>query len=150
MVFLDATSLLRVLVVPSTTDDEVKLPETTLLLRRANRGEVEITTSDAVLAEVAIVLASPAQYGLPSPEIGARLKPPLLIRAFRLPQKRLVLRGLEIWRERPRFGFVDALTPAYAEQPGVELAIYGSDFDALPGVRRYRGQLPVLLLSAPR
>lgn len=107
------------------------------LFGRAERGEEEMTTSDAVLAEVAFILNSPRQYDRPPDDIAARPKAILLLRGFRLPQKRIVLRALDIWASYSNLGFVDALTASYAAEPGVELATFDSDFDDLPGITRY-------------
>ncbi|MDP9365981.1 MAG: PIN domain-containing protein [Chloroflexota bacterium] len=138
MTFVDTNYFLRGLVRPETPRDEVMAREAAALFRRAERGEEEITTSDAVLAEVAFVLSSPRQYNRPPDDIAARLKPILELRGFRLPQKRVVLRALDIWAASPRLGFVDALTASYAQEPGATLATFDSDFDDLPGITRYR------------
>jgi hypothetical protein len=71
-----------------------------------------VTTSEAVIAEVAFVLASPRQYGLPPAEIALRLKPILALPHLTLPrgQKRRYLRALDLWADYPRLGFVEALT----------------------------------------
>ena len=38
----------------------------------------------------------------------------------------------------PRLGFVDALTVAILERSGDDLASFDSDFDRVPGIRRYQ------------
>lgn len=136
--FVDANFLLRGLIRGATPQDEVMAREAADLFARAERGDEEITTSDAVLAEVAFILNSPRQYDRPPDDVAARLKTILLLRGFRLPQKRIVLRALDIWTSFPKLGFVDALTASYATEPGVALATFDSDFDDLPGITRYR------------
>jgi predicted nucleic acid-binding protein len=138
MTFVDTNVFLRGHVHPKTSQDEVMVREAAALFRRAARGKEEVTTSDAVLAEVAVILNSPRQYDRPPDDIAARLKPILELRGFRLPQKRVVLRALDIWAASPRLGFVDALTVSYAQEPGTTLATFDSDFDAVPGITRYR------------
>lgn len=138
MTFVDANSFLRGLVRPETPQDEAIARAAAALFRRAERGEEEITTSDADLTEVAFVLHSPRHDERSPDDIGARLKPILELRGFRLPHKRVVLRALDIWAASPRLGFVDALTASYAAEPGMTLATFDSDFDDLPGITRYR------------
>lgn len=58
-------------------------------------------------------------------------------RGVKLRDKRIVLGALDVWARNPRLGFVDALAAAHAHQPGIELATFDSDFDQLPGIRRW-------------
>lgn len=138
MIFLDASFILRGLVRPATPQDERKAEEAAVVFRRAGRGDAEVTTSDAVLAEVAFVLTSPRQYGLLPADAVGRIKALVTLRGFRLADKRIVLRALDLWATHPKLGFVDALTAAYAQQTDAELATFDSDFDALPDIVRYR------------
>jgi predicted nucleic acid-binding protein len=108
------------------------------LLRQAERSDVVLTTSDAVIAEVAFVLTSRAHYQLPVADAAARLVTLLRLRGMKLREKRVLLRALELWTAQPRLGFVDALTAAYAQQPGVELTTFDTDFDEIPGMRRWQ------------
>jgi predicted nucleic acid-binding protein len=55
-------------------------------------------------------------------------------------QKRLYLRALELWRDRPTLGFVDALTAAMIEHTEVRLATFDSDFNALANITVWRAQ----------
>ncbi|MBW3633337.1 MAG: type II toxin-antitoxin system VapC family toxin [Chloroflexi bacterium] len=134
MIFLDANILLRALVDPTDAASR-QLNEVAIdLMRHANRGDVEVTTSDAVLAEVAFILTGRAHYQL-SASVAARLISPIIqLRGFRHPEKRAILHALEIWASVPRLGFVDALTLAYAQAPGMRLATFDTDFDGLPGI----------------
>ncbi len=138
MIFLDANILLRALIDPTDADSR-QLNEVAIgLIRQANRGDVEITTSDAVLAEVAFILTARAHYQLPATVAAGLISPIVLLRGFRHPEKRAILRALEIWASVPRLGFVDALTLAYAQTPGIQLATFDSDFDGLPGIDRWQ------------
>ena len=135
MIFLDANILLRTLVDPSGPDSRRLNEVAGNLLRQADRGAVEVTTSDAVLAEVAFILTARAHYQLPATVAAG---PIVQLRGFRHPDKRAILRALEIWAGVPRLGFVDALTAAYAQAPGMRLATFDTDFDALPGIDRWQ------------
>lgn len=138
MIFLDANILLRALVNPTDAKSR-QLNEVAIdLIRQANRGDVEITTSDAILAEVAFILTARTHYQLPASVAAGLISPILQLRGFRHPKKRAILRALEIWASVPRLGFVDALTAAYAQAPGMRLATFDSDFDALPGIDRWQ------------
>lgn len=108
------------------------------LFRMAERGDVEVTTSDAVIAEVAFILTSRAHYGLAPADAADRLMAMLRLRGVKLRDKRVVLRSLDIWSDNPGLGFVDALTAAHGQQPGTELATFDSDFDPLPDITRWR------------
>ncbi|MBD0324760.1 MAG: VapC toxin family PIN domain ribonuclease, partial [Aldersonia sp.] len=50
------------------------------------------------------------------------------------------LRALDIWTTYPRLGFEDALTVAELEETGAPLATFDSDFDDIPGIRRWEPQ----------
>jgi predicted nucleic acid-binding protein len=108
------------------------------LFRRAERGEEEITTSEAVLAEVAFILASKRQYNLPAHEVAARMKTIIMQSTLRLHNRRTCLLALDLWTSMPRLGFVDALGAAYAEMHGYALASFDADFDRVPGIKRWQ------------
>lgn len=110
------------------------------LFRAINAGHQEATTSEAVIAEVAFVLASKRQYGLSAGEVAARLRPLLALPHLHLPRGRLRLygRALELWESHPKLGFVDALTAATVENSDILLATFDSDFDELPALNRWQ------------
>lgn len=138
MIFVDTNYFLRALVDPVTPRQQTMAATAATLMRRVQRGEEEITTSDAVIAEVAFVLGSKHNYGLPVEEIATRLKPLLNLSGFKLPNKRVCLRALDLWVTFPRLGFVDALGAAYAEVLRHSLASFDSDFDRVPGLTRWQ------------
>ena len=138
MIFLDANVLLRAFVQPDDLPTQRFSLVATELLRRASRGEVEITTSDAVLAEVAFILTAKAHANLPVPIAAGYLASVVQLRGFRHGEKRSLLSALDFWTNQPRLGFVDALTAAYAQSPGMRLATFDTDFDGLPGIDRWQ------------
>ncbi len=140
MIFLDANYFLRWLVAPVTTDDAVRKSIAIALFVRLEQDEVEATTSEAILAEVAFVLTSKRQYGV-DVEIAAES----LATAVRLPglkfapgKKQQYLRALALWIDRPTLGFVDALTAALVEDSDYLLATFDADFDGLDGIVYWR------------
>jgi predicted nucleic acid-binding protein len=138
VIFAAASYLLRALVRPVTPQDQTMAAEAARLLHDAAAGREQFTTSEAIIAEIAFVLTSPRQYNLPVADAAARLQAVLTLRGFRHPRKRLLLRALDVWTTSPNLGFVDALTVAYAERAGVELATFDADFDRVTGIRRYQ------------
>jgi predicted nucleic acid-binding protein len=139
MIFLDANIFLRYLVEPDGPDNQARHDSVAALFAAIELGDEAATTSEAVLAEVAYLLASKRQYDLPTVEIAAYLAPIIRLPGLRLPRgrKRLYLRALEIWSEFSRLGFVDALTAATVERSELRLATFDTDFDSLPDIRRW-------------
>lgn len=140
MMFLDANYFLRYLVAPTSSATQAMHETAAAVFEVIERGEEEATTSEAILAEVAFVLASPRQYHLPATDVAAYLAPIIRLPNLKLPrgQKRRYLRALEIWAANPALGFVDALTVASVEHKPVVLATFDTDFDRFPGITRRR------------
>jgi predicted nucleic acid-binding protein len=136
MIFLDANILLRALTRSEHLDVQRMNQAAGNLLRRAEQGEVEVTTSDAVIAEIAFILTSKAHYHQTVAETAGMIATILRVRGFKLREKRIVLRALDLWATNPKLGFVDALTASYAQQPDVELATFDADFDRFPDIAR--------------
>lgn len=137
MIFLDANVLLRTL-----ADDDDPIihrwsRQAGALLAQADRGEADLTTSDAVLAEVAFILTAKSHYRLPVSEAAAALAAIVSSRGVKLIDKRSILRALDLWEAHPRIGFVDALTAAYAQAPGMLLASFDTDFNGISGISRW-------------
>jgi predicted nucleic acid-binding protein len=137
LIFLDANVLLRAFVEPHDATTRRLNQVSADLLRQADRGEVSLTTSDAVLAEVAFILTARAHANLDVPVAAALIATIVQLRGFHHREKRAILRALELWTGRPRLGFVDALTAAYAQSPGTLLATFDADFDSIPGLERW-------------
>jgi predicted nucleic acid-binding protein len=139
VILLDANIFLRYLVDPDAPANEQRQQKATDLFNAIERGEIQATTTEAVLAEVCFVLASKRQYGVPSGEIAEILSPILRLRGLRLPRghKRLYTRALELWSTHPKLGFVDALTTALVEDSDIELATFDRDFDEFQHIKRW-------------
>lgn len=137
VIFVDANVFLRALAHPRDRNGDRRAEAAQMLFRQAGRGEVEITTSDAILAEVAFVLTARAHYQLPAVEAATLMNSILQLRGFRHRDKSVFERALQMWASIPRLGFVDALAAVYAEAPGIQLATFDSHFDGLPGIVRW-------------
>jgi predicted nucleic acid-binding protein len=140
MIFVDANYFLRYLAQPATERAQAQAEHeiATTLFTLAQREDIEITSSDAVIAEVAFVLGAKRHYGLPPEIVSGLLKPILELAAFKLPSKRQCLRALDLWVTIPRLGFVDALGAAYAELHQLTLATFDSDIVRLQGFARWQ------------
>ena len=133
MTFLDTNVILRYLI----RDDDAKAQACYELFRRAQKGEEELTTCEAIVAEAVYVLSSPRlPYRLNHEEIRARLLPILTLRGLKLPHKRVCLRALD-HASSGFLDFEDALAVAHMERRGIaEIVSYDRDFDRVAGVRR--------------
>jgi len=130
--FLDANIILRFL----TRDDPAKAERCFELFQRADRGEVELTTSESVLAEVVCVLSSPRLYHLAPERIRDLLLPILNLRGLKLSSRQLYRRALAIYAAS-HIDFEDALTVAHMERRGInEVLSYDRHFDRVEGVVR--------------
>lgn len=137
MRFADTNIFLRYLVRPVTDADQVRAVACRALIERISTGEEEITTSEAVLAEIVYVLSSRRQYGLTPDEIVARLKPIVMLPGLKITQKRLYLRALDIYASHTDLDFEDAITIAIVERmEQAELYSYDTDFDRVSGITR--------------
>ncbi len=137
MTFLDTNVFVRALVEPTGEADARMAEECRTLLRWAEQKDVLVTTSEAVLAEVAYVLASPKVYGLKSDRIRDLLTPILSLRGMRVSAGDRVQRALELWAEYPHLGFEDALTATQVlDDKALELCSYDKDFDRIKGLKR--------------
>ena len=134
MTFLDTNVILRYLI----RDDDAKAQACYELFRRAQKGEEELTTCEAIVAEAVYVLSSPRlPYRLNHEEIRARLLPILTLRGLKLPHKRVCLRALDLHASSGFLDFEDALAVAHMERRGIaEIVSYDRDFDRVAGVRR--------------
>ena len=145
MIFLDTNIFIRYL----TQDDPVKMRACLALLQRIQAGE-EATTSEVVLAEVALVLSSPRQYKLNHADVSARLRPVLLLRGLKVPNKRRVLRALDLYAMHSQLDFEDCLTVAQIEQQKIgALMSYDRGFDQIPNIARQEPPVPQPSRSVP-
>ncbi len=132
MQFVDANVFLRFL----TRDDLVKAERVKTLLERAERGEVDLTTSESVICELVFVLSSPKLYKLTRERVRVLLLPILSLRGLKLPGRAVFLRALDLYAGTP-MDFIDALAVAHMEARKVtEVYSYDGHFDGLSGIRR--------------
>jgi predicted nucleic acid-binding protein len=135
VIFVDANVFLRYLVQPLTAFDIQMASRATMLLARAERNDIAVTTSEATIAEVVYIMSAPMHYNSARSTVCAGLRPLLSMRAFRLTTKVICLRALELWELHPKLSFPDALAAAYSELDNHELATFDRDLAALPMVK---------------
>ncbi len=133
MIVPDANVILRALTISAEPRVRHVNDLASALFREVDSGDVEVTTSDAVLAEAAFILTAKSHYHVPVAEAAAKLAALVSPPGFKLPDKRLIMLALDFWTANPRLGFVDTLVAVHAQQPGMRLATFDSDFDGLPG-----------------
>lgn len=133
MRFLDTNVFIRYL----TRDDERKAAACFELFQRVKHGDEQVTTCEAIVAEIVYVLSSRATYGLSHAEVRARLSPLLALRGLKLSNKRVFQRALDVYADQPSLDFEDALLIAHMQRAsGAQLYSYDRDFDRVSGVRR--------------
>lgn len=133
MQFVDTNVFLRHL----TGDDPKKAKACFELFQKADRKEVTLTTSEAVIAEMVYVLSSSRQlYTLHREEIRARLYPLLCLPGLRIPHRKVYLRALDLYASYP-LDFEDAVTIAQMERQKIkEVISYDHEFDQVPTLKR--------------
>ncbi len=127
MQFIDANIFVRYL----TRDDPHKAQACDTLFQKSNRGEIALTTSESVIAEVVFVLVSKRLYNLPRDEVRIRLYPLLTMQGLKLAHRASYLRALDIFATS-NLDYEDALTIAHMERRNLnELLSYDRGFDRL-------------------
>jgi predicted nucleic acid-binding protein len=132
MQFVDANIFIRHL----TGDDPEKAEACFALFQKAEHDEVELATTEAVIAEVVYVLSSKQLYKLPRERIRTLLYPLLSLPGLKLSPRRLYLRALDLYATHP-IDFEDAIMVARMQRDGVEEVLsYDRDFDQVEGITR--------------
>lgn len=133
MHFVDTNIFIRYF----TRDDPDKAQACFDLFKRAGANEIALTTTEAVISEVVYVLSSKKTYNLARPDIRARLYPLLSVKGLRLPQRKMILRALDLYAAY-NVDFEDAIIAAQIERQGIDgLYSYDRGFDQVPGITRH-------------
>lgn len=132
MTFVDTNIFVRYL----TQDDPVKAQACYELFKQAAANQIDLMTTEAVIAEIVYILASKRLYNLARGEIRARLYPLLSVEGLRLDDRNIYLRALDVYATYS-IDFEDALIVArMAQQDLVDLYSYDRDFDQIPKISR--------------
>lgn len=132
MHFVDTNIFLRYL----TNDDVTKARKCFTLFQKAKAGEIALTTSEAVIAEVVYLLSSKRVYNLAREKVVALLRPLLHLSGLKLPYRAMHLRALELYAAFT-LDYEDALTIAHMERQKItNIYSYDRDFDQIPAIKR--------------
>ena len=128
--FLDTNVLLRHL----RQDHPIHSPKASAILKRVERGELEVRTSDLVVFETVFTLER--GYRQRREAIADKLVGLLELPGIELPGKRLYRRVFELYLGT-RLGFADCYHAALIEHTGgTEILSFDRDFDSVPGLTR--------------
>ncbi|HYP59865.1 MAG TPA: type II toxin-antitoxin system VapC family toxin [Thermomicrobiales bacterium] len=140
MIFLDTNIFLRLLTKATTGATQQMKIQVRTLFNDIQSSRVEAMTSEVVLHEVFYILTSKRQYGVPSADAIAMLRPLLRFRSLRLGpgDKEIVLRALEIWEQNLKLEFADSVIAARCEVNGWELATFDETLGSVPHITRWQ------------
>src|SRR4051794_13984477 len=121
MTFVDTNIIIRYLVAPEPGNaaDLAQAQFSKALLERVQRGEKTVTTTEVVLAEVCFVLSSPKRYSLSHGDVAARLRPIISLRGFRLFNKQVILRALDLYSQYDFLDIEDCLIVTTMQQRNI-------------------------------
>lgn len=130
--FVDTDVIVRLL----TGDDVAKQAAAHALFDAVATGQITVAAPDTVIADAVFVLGSPYIYKLPRPRIRDLLAPLVALPHLRLPNRRILLRALDIYAATG-LDFGDAMLVAAMEQRvSTKLYSWDRDFDRVPGIQR--------------
>lgn len=132
MQFVDTNVFVRHLI----NDDLNKAIACREIFQAAGRNEIQITTSESVIAEVVFVISSPKLYNVPRDKVRALLYPLLTLPGLRLANRHSYLRALDLYVAY-NIDFEDAMSVAHMERQGIPtLLSYDRDFDRIGNITR--------------
>lgn len=131
--YIDTDVLIRCL----TGDDSAKQAAASALLQKVRDGELIIAAPDTVIADAVFVLGSQRLYRVDRGKIQELLAPLVRLRGFRVQNKRVVLRALELFA-KTNLDFGDVMLIATMEEAGANvLYSYDRGFDRIDSVNRH-------------
>ena len=128
--FIDTNVFLRYL----TRDDPSKYERCRAMFRKAIGGEIEITTSGIVIAELIWTLSS--YYRVPKADVIEKVSVIVGTESLFIPDKDVVADALVLYA-RKNIDYIDAYNAVFMKYEGLsEIYSYDEDFDALEEVQR--------------
>lgn len=119
-VLVDTNLFVRVLVGAAERDDPRLLRTAEALFGHAERGDLNVTPSEAVVSEVVWVMTS--YYKADRGDVTDGLTSILSSQGCVMPTRHGCIAALRVWRDTSSLSFVDALLTVTAERSGRELA----------------------------
>jgi predicted nucleic acid-binding protein len=130
--FLDTDIIIRFL----TGDDLAKQAAAAALFARIERGSTTVAAPVTVIADAVYVLHSHRLYNKSRAEVATLLIPLVRLANVRIPQRRILLRALELYGQSAS-GFGDAMLLAAMESAKATILYsYDEGFDRVPGITR--------------
>jgi predicted nucleic acid-binding protein len=129
-IFVDTNIFLRYL----TKDDPSKYEKCKEMFKKAMKGEIAITTSGMVIAELVWTLLS--YYKVPKAEVVEKVTVIVGTKNLSIPDKHVVADALVLYA-RKNIDFIDAYNAVFMRYHGLrEIYSYDEDFELMEGIRR--------------
>lgn len=117
-------------------DDPEKQERTLDLFERAQSGEIDLLTSEAIVAETVFVLTSARLYAASRETVAQSLLALLSIQSVHMDNKEVILAALQRFGAS-RFAFADCLCIEHARRRTAGMVFtYDRGFDRVPDIRR--------------
>ncbi len=128
--FVDTNIFLRYL----TKDDPSKYEKCREMFKRAMKGEIAITTSGMVIAELLWTLLS--YYKVPKAEVIEKVSVIVGTKNLSIPEKHIVADALVLYA-RKNIDFIDAYNAVFMRYHGLrEIFSYDEDFELMEDIQR--------------
>jgi len=135
--FVDTNIFLRYL-----TADPERYNACLTLFQQAERNQVHLITSEAIIVEIVYVLSSPEHYQLSRPQIRVALSRLLLLPGLKMANRNTYLRALVLYAQHAALEFEDCLSVAYMEQLEMgQIYSYDQGFDRFDSVERLEPEM---------
>lgn len=136
--FVDTDVIIRLL----TGDDPGKQAAAAALFESVEARQLTLQAPDTVIADAVYVLASSRLYARTRDEVRELLSPLVRLPDFRVQNRRVVLRALDIYATT-RLDFGDAMIAASMERVGSrQLYSYDAGFDRISSIEREQPKEP--------
>ncbi|MBM4436309.1 MAG: type II toxin-antitoxin system VapC family toxin [Actinobacteria bacterium] len=119
-----------------TNDDPDQAERAGRFFAEVEDGRRRVTTSKAILVEVAQVLTSKALYNASRRQAKRMLAPLLALRGFTLRNKRSYLEAIELFARHRDLSFPDAVVAVHAARTGARIVSFDLGFDRVDKVKR--------------
>lgn len=135
--FVDTNIFLRYL----TKDDLSKYEKCREMFKRAIKGEIAITTSGMVIAELVWTLLS--YYKVPKAEVIEKVSVIVGTKNLSIPEKHIVADALVLYA-RKNIDFIDAYNAVFMRYHGLrEIFSYDEDFELMEDIQRREPQTKI-------
>jgi len=128
--FIDSNIFLRFL----TRDDNSKYEKCRDIFKKAMEGEIVLTTSAMVIAELIWTLLS--YYKVPKADVIEKVSIIVGTESLHIPEKDMIMDALVLYG-RKNIDYIDAYNAVFMRHYGLsEIYSYDEDFEAIEGIQR--------------